>query len=478
MKINNAIRNQFLNIKNTQNILTPVNQYDFNTANISIQEEKDDGFVGSVTIDKPDLPNNITEIKKKEVSQKTDKGEPEIGFSKELLESLEKLPPKDNIRIYLVHGSHTGGHRSAAESLKAAMDELPHVEAEVINALDYSGKGLKNAQVGATQFAIDHMKDLRGWCFEQSHKGNPIMYWLGNLGMKIKGFFSKKFLTKIKEEKPDAIIATHSPMNSMLSSWKTAGKIDTPLLSTVTDFSTHRMWSQKGVDHYYTASAAAAKDLERFKVNGDKISVTGIPIKPSFSEVSSIAPAKMKEKLGLDPHKPVVLLMGGSLGYGPYEELSSEFEKLDSPLQIVAICGKNKDKLEILEKKKDTMKQKLVPLGFIKNVNEYMQAADVIISKPGGLTASEIFAMKKPMIMLEPMPGLEEISATAIQKLGVAFMEKTPEGAAKFAGKLITTPSLMKDVHEKLNKVGHPDSSYAVAEDVLKRALDYHNRQG
>ncbi len=476
MKINS--QNPFLDMKSVQKILSPVTPYDFKPVNIKVQEEKDDGFVGSVVMQGPgNQIVNTPDVKEKEVSQEKDKPAAEAGFSRELLEALEKLPPQDNIKIFLVHGSHTGGHRSAAESLRAAMDELPHVEAEVINALDFSGDGLKNAQVGATQFAIDHLKDLRGWCFEQSHKGNSIMYWLGNMGMKIKGFFSKKFLTKIKEEKPDVIIATHSPMNSMLSSWKTAGKIDTPLLSTVTDFSTHRMWSQKGVDHYYMASDSAAKDLERFNIAHDKISVTGIPIQPSFSQVSSVSPVEMKEKLGLDPDKPVVLLMGGSLGYGPYEELSSEFEKMDTPVQIVAICGKNKEKLKILEKKKDTMKQKLVPVGFIKNVNEYMQAADVIISKPGGLTASEIFAMKKPMIMLEPMPGLEEISANAIEKLGVAFMEKTPEDAAKFAGKLLTDPSLMKDVHEKLEITGHPDSSYVVAEDAIRRALEYHNKK-
>ena len=122
------------------------------------------------------------------------------------------------------------------------------------------------------------------------------------------------------------------------------------------------------------------------------------------------------------------------------------------------------------------MKHTLLPLGFIKNVNDYMEAADVIISKPGGLTASEIFALKKPMVILEPKPGLEEISASAIQKLGVAFMEKTPEDAAGFVQKLLTDPSLKEEVDRRLEDVSHPYSSYAVAEDAVRRALEYHGK--
>ncbi|MEQ8225956.1 MAG: glycosyltransferase [Candidatus Eremiobacterota bacterium] len=435
-------------------------------------QKEGDSFTRSTETTSEDL-----QLLKKD-SFKEEKGDIKAGFSQDLIEALEKLPPKDNIRIFLVHGSHTGGHRSAAESLKAAMDKLPHVQAEVINSLDYSSEGIKNAQVGAAQMAIDHLKGLRGWCFQKAHEGNPVMYWLGNTGMKIKSFFSKKFLNKIHDEKPDAVIATHSPMNSMLSYWKGSGKINMPLLSTVTDFSTHRMWAQDEVDHYYVASDGAARDLKRFNIDDSKISVTGIPIKPDFAEVTELSPAEMKVKLGLDPQKPLVLLMGGSLGYGPYEELSSELDKVDTPLQIVAICGKNQAKLEALETKKDTMKHTLVPVGFIKNVSEYMEAADVIISKPGGLTASEIFALKKPMIMLEPMPGLEEISANAIQELGVAFMEKTPADAAKFAGKLLTNPDIKEEVDKKLEKVSHPYSSYTVAEDAVRRALEHHLSEG
>ncbi|HPZ09045.1 MAG TPA: glycosyltransferase [Candidatus Eremiobacteraeota bacterium] len=435
---------------------------------LKAEGEKIDTFLPS---DKPDDLQLMKDFKKSLSPHK-----PVIGFSSELIEALEKLPPKDNIKIFLVHGSHTGGHRSAAESLKAVFDKLPHVEAEVINSLDYSSEGIKNAQVGATQMAMDHLKSLRGWCFQQSHEGNPLMYWLGNTGMKIKSFFSKKFLTKIQKEKPDVVISTHSPMNSMLSYWKKSDKMDMPLLSCVTDFSTHRMWAQSDVDHYYVATDGASRDLKRFHIDDSKISVTGIPIKPDFAGVSKIPSVEMKKKLGLDPDKPLVLLMGGSLGYGPYEELSTELDKLDKPLQIVAICGKNQAKCETLEKKKDSMKHTLLPLGFIKNVNDYMEAADVIISKPGGLTASEIFALKKPMVILEPKPGLEEISASAIQKLGVAFMEKTPEDAAGFVQKLLTDPSLKEEVDRRLEDVSHPYSSYAVAEDAVRRALEYHGK--
>lgn len=392
----------------------------------------------------------------------------------EFLDLKKKIPPWRNLKVFLVHGSHTGGHRSAAESVKAVLDQIDGVDARVINALDYSGgKAVKKAQVKATDFVMDKMSSVRGWFFKQSFEGNPIVYWLGNTAMKIKSLMSKKFLNKIKEEKPDIILSCHSPMNSMLSYWKNKGKIDVPVHSVITDYKVHRMWAQKDIDRYYVATDSAKAELMNFGIPEDKIKVSGIPIKPKFATKSSLPKSKIKEKMGLDPDLPAVLMMGGSLGLGRFDKVAEALNKLKTPVQMVCITGKNETKKKDLEELSKKIKMPMKVLGYVRNVDEWMDACDMIISKPGGLTTSEIFAKKIPMIILDPTPGLEEILIPNIVGTGAAFKVEGPEQAAATVEKLINDPGASKEVMDNLQKVGKPKAAYTVGIDLVNTALDH-----
>ncbi len=391
----------------------------------------------------------------------------------EVIDLLKHLPPWKKVKVFLVHGSHTGGHRSAAESIKKVLDKMPNVESEVINALDYTGgKAVKNAQIKATDFVMEKLAPVRAFAFEESFKGNPIVYWLGNTAMKIKAWMSKSFLNKIQREKPDIIISCHSPMNSMLSYWKGKGLIEAPLFSVVTDFRVHRMWSQPNVERYYVATEQAKKDLVNFGVSPDKIKVTGIPIKPQFAEPKEISKTELREKLGLDPKLPTVLMMGGSLGLGRFDEVAKALNELDTKVQLVCITGKNTAKKKALEELKKSLKIPVKVLGYVNNVSDWMDASDMIISKPGGLTTSEIFAKKIPMIILDPTPGLEEMLVDSIVATGGACNVKGPKEAAKLVEKWIKKPQEKGKVLKSLEKVGKPKSAYTVADDIVKTVLN------
>ena len=397
---------------------------------------------------------------------------PETAAPQEFLDLMKHIPPWKHVKVFLVHGSHTGGHRSAAESVKQALDELPNVHAEVINALDFGGgKTGKKAQVAATDFVMNKMSGVRGWFFKKSFEGNPIIHWLGKTGMKMKSWVSKSFLNKIQEEKPDIILSCHSPMNAMLGYWKEQGKIDAPVHSVVTDYRIHRMWAQDGIDQYYVASEGAKKDLERFGIDDKKISITGIPIKPDFAKPSGLSKAEMKEKLGIDPKIPMVLMMGGSLGLGRFGDVAEALNQLKTPVQMVCITGKNETKKAELEDMKKDLQMPMTVLGYTKNVNEWMEACDMIVSKPGGLTTSEIFAKNIPMIILDPMAGLEEMLVESITSTGAAFTVKGPTEAAELVEQVINDPSTKDEITKSLGKVGKPFAAYELGKDLIETVL-------
>jgi processive 1,2-diacylglycerol beta-glucosyltransferase len=390
----------------------------------------------------------------------------------EFIDLMKQIPPWKTVKVFLVHGSHTGGHRSAAESLKQALDEIPNVKSEVINALDFSGgETVKNTQVAATDFLIKKAGGVRGWFFKKSFEGNPVIYWLGKTGMQLKAWMSQSFLNKIQDEKPDIIVSTHSPMNAMLSYWKGRGDIDMPVHSVVTDFKAHRMWAQDNIDRYYVASEGVKQDLEKYGIEEEKIDITGIPIKPDFARPTGLTKTQLKEKLGLNPDLPMVLMMGGSLGIGRFAEVAKALDNGGMPVQMVCITGKNETKKQELEDLSAQLKMPLKAIGFTPNVNEWMEACDMIISKPGGLTTSEIFAKKIPMIILDPMPGLEEMLIPNIEATGAAFRVKGPGEAAALISDLMNDPEKKEDVILNLETAGKPFSAYTAAEDIVKSGL-------
>ena len=423
--------------------------------------------------DRVEISHKGEDGKLEQLPKKLDGVKPKSAAPQEFLDLMNKIPPWKEVKIFLVHGSHTGGHRSAAESVKKALDELPNVKAEVINALDYGGGSAgKKTQVAATDFIMNKMSGVRGWFFRKSFEGNPIVYWLGKTGMKIKSWMSKSFLNKIQEEKPDVILSCHSPMNAMLSHWKEKGKIDMPVHSVATDFRLHRMWAHNNIDQYYTASEGAKKDLEKFGIDGEKIEVTGIPIKPDFAKPPELSKTDMKKKLGIDPDIPMVLMMGGSLGLGRFSDVAKALNNIKTPVQMVCITGKNSAKKAELEELQKDLKMPMKVLGYTKNVNEWMEACDMIVSKPGGLTTSEIFAKNIPMIILDPMAGLEEMLIDSITETGAAFLVKDPDEAADLVNKVITEPAVKEEVSKNLEKTGKPLSAYTVAKDLVETALE------
>ena len=334
-------------------------------------------------------------------------------------------------KVWLVHSSHTGGHRAAAKALAKALNEKDNVQAEVINTMDYLPKSLKWLQKTAFALLTKTMPDVKKKAFESSIEGKETakkqaIRWLG-----VKAWFSRKFLKKIQQEKPDIIVSTHSQTNVMIGIWKKHGKVKVPLHCIVTDYNTHTMWAIPWVDKYYVATEFVKKRLIHYGVEKNKILVTGIPTSPSFARVPLVSTEKAKSLLNLSPELPTITMMGGSLGYGPYIKVVKALEERGEPVQFLAMCAKNESVRAVLDALAPTLKHvRIFTYGFVDRFYRFMDAADAVITKPGGLTVTELLCRRKPMIFIKPALGLEKHVAGAIEKLGVAHVVDTAEGGA------------------------------------------------
>lgn len=218
--------------------------------------------------------------------------------------------------------------------------------------------------------------------------------------------------------KPDFVVCTHPFPSAVISRLKRAG-LELPLYTVITDFGMHGAWISSGVDQYFVPSMKVREQMMQLGVPGDKIQVTGIPTHPKFwikKEKSAV-----RAKLGL-ADQPTLLCMGGGMGIGLSEALLSTIALFQNRLQILFVAGKNRALYQMLEERSEFRHPNFHLYGFVDFVDELMDAADLLITKPGGVTCSEAIAKGIPMILLDPIPGQEEDNLEYLleQRLGVA----------------------------------------------------------
>src|SRR5262249_51812183 len=148
--------------------------------------------------------------------------------------------------------------------------------------------------------------------------------------------------------------------------------------------------------------------LTRYGVPEDRITASGIPVHSIFSRSAPTAP--IFKQLELDPKKRVVLVLAGGLGLQSLLKAVENLFQLTS-VQLITVSGKNEALRQQLTRLQAPIGMKVVHLGFVKNMHELLSIADLVITKPGGLTVTECVVKKRPMIFFDPIPGQEEANA-------------------------------------------------------------------
>ena len=176
--------------------------------------------------------------------------------------------------------------------------------------------------------------------------------------------------------------------------------MDAPTVGIITDYTLHPYWEEvPRVEYIVTASELLTHRALKKGIAASRILPFGIPIHPKFNV--PISQADARARLGLDPDRPTILMMGGSMGYSDNRKLILQLGLCGIPFQLLVVCGNNKkqyaEMLHMAEMPDSPCT--LHPYGFVTNVEEMMSAADCIITKPGGLTVSEALAKNLPMIL-------------------------------------------------------------------------------
>lgn len=361
-------------------------------------------------------------------------------------------------KILILSASVGNGHTRAAQALEKAF-RIKHPNAEIRHedTLKFTNPLFKKLYGEAYIDLVNNAPELLGWMYDQLDepwKNEKRRLFLEKLN-------TIPFVKMVKDYGPDLIVCTHFLPAEIISDLKKKEKFKTPQAIVVTDFDMHALWLCRRYEHYFVATDETKYYLETLGFPAEKTSVTGIPIDPVFMEKKD--KAEMRTKYSLDQDKPTIILSAGGFGVGRLEGLLIALQKVRTPLQILAMCGKNEELKKKLEKMPLSNPDcKIIPVGFTTEMDEYMSAADMVVGKPGGLTTCESLAKGLVFVVVNPIPGQEERNSDHLLENGSAIRCNNLATLGYKIEQLLSNPERFQKMQRKALEFSRPDAAFVI----------------
>jgi len=301
------------------------------------------------------------------------------------------------MKILVIHATAGAGHKKAAEAIFNGLKARGDCEVRLVDALDYTNPLFKRTY--PTSYTLLVTRLSWAWGFIFAWLDLPWMQPLVRGVRRLYNGFNAQALQKfLIQEQFDAVITTQFLSAEVCAYLKRTRQIKSKIICVVTDFDVHRIWVNAGIDVYTGACEYTKNKLIELGVAPAKAFATGIPTDAKFAFLPDIM--ALKQKLGLQGGILTILIATGSFGMGPIEELMT----LLGEYQLLIVCGHNK---ELYGRLKPLAKKNTHVLGLVDNMDELMSVANVMVTKPGGLSIAEALVKRLPMIFFSAIPGQE-----------------------------------------------------------------------
>lgn len=374
-------------------------------------------------------------------------------------------------RVLVLHASVGAGHARAAKAVAQALAwESPSAKVEVVDALELARPLFRRLYGDGYLKLVEKAPSLFGMLYEATDRAPRGRAYGDRLRGLVQRWGARDLLALLERPDWDCVVHTHFLGPELAAALRGAGRMDAPQVVAVTDFDAHRLWAHAGVDAYCVASAQAAASLRAHGADPASVAVTGIPVDLAFA--SPVARSSARALFGLSDAYPVVLQASGGHGVGPVEEITRALLASTIPSELVVVCGRNEEARRRLAALKAPPRHRLRVLGYTDRMRDLMAAADLLVTKPGGLTVSEALANALPMALINPIPGQETRNADWLLEGGAAVKAVSPAALTGKIETLLSAERRLAEMRRRAKSLGRPQSAFAVARTALELARE------
>lgn len=370
------------------------------------------------------------------------------------------------MKAIILYTSTGNGHSSAARAITEVLNNLG-VRSKEVDSLTLAGAGITKAVSKAYSSIVKVSPKLFGILYYAGDKvGNSkkksIIYKLNSL-------YADKVYKMLLEEKPDMIICTHLFCGQTITYIKNKHDISAVTSVIITDYTCSPLWEETCLDYYFIPHEDLAEEFVSKEILKEKLVPLGLPIKPEFESHIDKKEAKLNRLY--DKEQFHILIIGGRIGTTKIFQTVYSLEKEISGVQITVVCGNN---MKLFNKLKDT-ELNIRVLKYEDRLSELMDSADLVITKPGGLTSTEVMVKGIPVIIIYPIPGGEEANRNFFVDRDMAVFSNSYQETVWLCKQIISR----KDISEKMitaqrkyisSKAGHKIAKFLI-DKVIDRGV-------
>ena len=377
------------------------------------------------------------------------------------------------MKVLVITATIGQGHNAVARSIANGLSARG-VDCEVLDMYRYFSPALQKIVQGGYLASIKsvsamHVRKIGEKYYDMMEKGyRPLNE---HAFARFKNLpFAKSLKKYLDEYQPDLIICTQVYCVHIMDIVKSKGWTDAVLMGVDTDF-TVQAHGQGNVylDYVVTASEGLTGQLLMKQVPKQRVLPFGIPISPRFQE--RVDKRAAREMLCLDPEKKTLLIMGGSMGYGSIDKTILQLDALPFDFQVMVVCGSNLRMRAKLKKLKTNKRFDIY--GFSYDIPLMMDAADVMITKPGGISLSEGLAKNLPMVLDNAIPGMEDRNADFMVERGLALAVRKTYPITQAVTDLLDNDERAAKMRENMKEHAHPDSTEKLCAFIIARAKEH-----
>lgn len=364
------------------------------------------------------------------------------------------------MRFLFLFSDTGGGHRAAAQAVSSEIQQLYGNAAQVE--------------------LLDFFKALGRWPFPHFPGWYPTMvkyhgipwgigYHLTDRQHSVKTLsrlawpYSGPAIRRVLAQHPaDVIVSFHAVVNYSLQMALQRRGRRIPLATVVLDLvSIHAAWFAPGYDLYVVPTDEAQTRALARGIAPERIQVAGMPTRHCFSAAAQLSRSEARTRLGLPSHRPIVLLVGGGEGMGPLEPVIRAIAARRPPAQLVAITGNNHALYQRLARL--DLPAPLRVEGFVPNMEVWMRAADLLVTKAGPNTLAEAFIAGLPVILYDAIPGQEKGNVSYLVEHGAGLWAPHPRQVAAAVTALLTDTPRRHAMAAHARRLARPRATETIA---------------
>lgn len=373
---------------------------------------------------------------------------------------------KTDKRKVLILSCGTGeGHNSAAKALAENLNGRG-IECEIKDSVSFRSEKARRRITGLYNRLIRRAPALFGCIYKlgalYDRLGLPSPIYAYHAS------YAEKLYAYIKEGGFTHVLCTHLFGMETVTAVRKKYAPDLPCYGILTDYTDVPFYKDTELDGYFVANGRSKEQLIEKKKRGDRIFCTGIPVSAKFSAGGEDA----RRRLSLPQDKKILVVMSGGAGCGKIVGLCRKLRR--SPVGNACVClfTGNNGKLKRKLTKRFGSDSRFRIVGFTNEVYLYLKAADLVFSKPGGLSSTEIAVSNVPLVQLKAIPGCETENRKYFTRNGLSVYARSARVAVQKASALLSDPCALTFMTENQRRLIPPDSCDRIVDRILEAQHD------